>query len=103
MSTIKEIKKIEREQTAFSLQYKGFDAHGNRIEFDEVDVRFKDIRDSVVGDEFLPRTTNLQNYYLESAEIIFKTDEDVIVRICSEDYFDDEYTESFDMVHIVFD
>lgn len=103
MSTIKEIKKIEREQVALNLKYKGFDAHGNRIEFNELDVRFKDIRNSAVGDEFLPKTSNLENYYLESAEVIFKTDEDAIIRICSEDCFEYEYSESFDMVHVVFD
>ena len=103
MSTIKEIKKIERDQVALNLKYKGFDAHGNRIEFHEVDVRFKDIRNSSVGDEFYPETKNLQNYYLESAEVIFKTDEDAIIRICSEDCFEYEYNESFDMVHVVFD
>lgn len=103
MNKIKEIEKIEREQTAFSLQYKGFDAHGNRIEFNEVDVRFKDIRNSAVGDEFCPKTENLQDYTLSSAEVIFKTDEDAIIRICSEGSFDDEYYESFDMVHVVFD
>lgn len=100
---VKEIKKITREQVALNLKYKGYDAHGNRIEFNELDVRFKDIRNSVVGDEFIPETTNLQNYYLESAEVIFKTDEDAIIRICSEDCFEYEYSESFDMVHVVFD
>lgn len=103
MSTIKEIEKIQREEVAFTVEYRGYDAHGNRIEFHELDVRFKDIRNSDVGDEFIPKTENLQNYYLESAEIIFKTDEDAIIRICSEDCFEYEYTESFDMIHVVFD
>ena len=103
MSTIKEIKKIEREQVALNLKFKGYDAHGNLIEFNELDVRFKDIRNSCVGDEFYPQTANLQNYYFEYAEVIGKTDETAIIRICSEDNFEDEYSESFDMVHVVFD
>ena len=82
MNTIENIKKIEREQVALNLKFKGYDAHGNCIEFNELDVRFKDIRNSCVGDEFYPQT---------------------IIRICSEDNFEDEYSESFDMVHVVFD
>ena len=103
MSTINEIKKVEREQVALVLKYCGFDAHGNRIEFDRLNVRFKDIRNSNIGDKFLPEAGNLQNYTIEVGEVIFKTDEDAIIRICSEDSFNYEYTESFDMVHVVFD
>ena len=42
MSTIEKITKIEREQVALNLKFKGYDAHGNLIEFNELDVRFKD-------------------------------------------------------------
>lgn len=103
MDKIKEIEKIEREQVAFRVEYKGFDAHGNLIEYNELDVRFKDIRNSAVGDEFYPKTENLQDYTLSSAEVIFKTDEDAIIRICFEGSFDYEYYESFGMIHVVFD
>lgn len=102
MNQIKEIEKIEREQVAFRVEYNGFDAHGNRIEFHKLDVRFKDIRNSAVGDEFCPKTENLQNYNLSSAEVIFKTDEDAVIRVCFEGAFDDEYGESFEMIHVVF-
>lgn len=103
MDKIKQIEKIEREQVAFRVEYKGFDADGNFIEFHELDVRFKDIRNSNVGDEFYPETENLQNYSLSSAEVIFKTDEDAVIRVCFEGAFDDEYNESFEMIHVVFD
>lgn len=103
MNQIKQIEKIEREQVAFRVEYKGFDAHGNFIEYNELDVRFKDIRNSAVGDEFYPETENLQNYSLSSAEVIFKTDEDAVIRVCFEGTFDDEYNESFEMIHVVFD
>ena len=103
MNKIKQIEKIEREQVAFRVEYKGFDANGNFIEYHELDVRFKDVRNSAVGDEFCPETENLQNYSLSSAEVIFKTDEDAIIRICFEGAFNDEYDESFEMIHVVFD
>lgn len=99
---IEKIKKIERETIAFELHYSGFDAHGNRIEFNALNIRFKDIENAVVGDKFAPEEGNLQNYSTEIAEVIYKTDSDAIVRICFIEEYNYEYDESFDMIHIVF-
>ena len=100
---IENITKISRPQIALSLEFRGYDAHGNCIKTHELDIRFKDIKNSCIEDEFYPQTSNLQNYYLEYAKVICKTDETAIIEICSEDNFDDEYSESSEMVHVIFD
>lgn len=103
MNEVTKIKKIERDPVAIKLDYNGFDANGGRIEFNELNIRFKDIKNATVGDKFTPEEGNLQNYYLESAEIMCKTDEDAIIRICFAEAYNDTYDESYDMIHVVFD
>ena len=103
MNQIKQIEKIEREQVALSLKYKGYDEHGNRIEFHELDVRFKDIRNSAVGDTFIPKMGNLQNYDVEILEIVMKDENNALVKVCYIEDIDYNIYEEHNMFHIILD
>lgn len=103
MSTIEKIKKIDRPQVAVRLDYNGFDADGNLIEHYYLDVRFKDIKEAEVGNKFVPETTNLQNYSIETAEVILKNENDALIKVCYEEDIGYNYYDKCDIFHVVFD
>ena len=103
MNKIEKIEKITREQIAVELHYNGFDAHGNRIESNTLDVRFKDIRNADVGDTFIPKMGNLQNYDIEVAEVIMKDENNALIKVCYIEDIDYNIFEESNMFHIVLD
>ena len=103
MNTIEKIKKIEREQVAVELHYNGFDANRNRIKSNKIDVRFKDIKNADVGDTFIPKMGNLQNYDIEVAEVIMKDENNALIKVCYIEDIDYNTYEEYEIFHIVLD
>lgn len=103
MNKIEKIKKIDRPQIAVELNYNGFDANNNLIEHYYLSVRFEDIREAEVGDKFVPETGNLQNYTIETAEVILKNKNDALIKVCYEEDIGYNYYDKCDMYHVVLD
>lgn len=101
MNKIEKIKKIERPQVAVELNYNGFDANENLIEHYYLDVRFEDIKEAEVGDKFVPETANLQNYSIETAEVILKNENDALIKVCYEEDIGYNYHDECDIFHVV--
>lgn len=99
--TIDDVEEIRREPVAFSLVHNGYDADGNRIEFTERPVTFRELEDSKVGDTFESEESNLVNQSNEIAEVMMKTDEDVFIRLCIIYENEDGVFEDYNMIRVV--
>lgn len=98
---VDDIHEIKREQVAFSLDHNGYDADGNRIEFTERLVTFSELADSKVGDTFESEESNLVNQRNEIAEVVIKSDKDILIRLCTIYENEDGVFEDYDMIHVV--
>lgn len=98
---VDDVEEIRREQVAFCLEANGYDADGDRIEFSERPVTFRELEDSKVGDTFESEEYNLVNESHEVAEVVVKTDEDVFIRIITFHYKEDRVWEEYEMIHVV--
>ena len=98
---VDDVEEIKREPIAFSLDHNGYDADGNRIEFTERPITFRELEDSKVGDTFESEESNLVNQRNEIAEVMMKTDKDVFIRLCTIYENDDGVFEDYDMIHVV--
>lgn len=98
---VDDVEEIRREQVAFCLDANGYDADGDRIEFSERPVTFRELEDSKVGDTFESEGYNLVNESHEVAEVVVKTDEDVFIRIITFHYKEDRVWEEYEMIHVV--
>lgn len=98
---VDDIHEIKREQVAFSLDHNGYDADGNRIEFTERLVTFSELADSKVGDTFESEESNLVNQRNEIAEVVIKSDKDILIRLCTIYENEDGVFEDYNMIHVV--
>ena len=103
MNKIEKINKITREQVAITATYNGYDANRNCIKHNTLDVRFKDIKNSAVGDTFIPEMGNLQNYDIEVIEVVMKDESNALIKVCYIEDIDYNTYEEHDMFHIVLD
>ena len=89
--TVNEYDVISREQTAITISYVGYGnvniENGSAEPFDETsrNITFLELYDSQVGDKFDVEPLNYTYYQEESAEVIFKEDNFIVLRISEYD------------------
>ena len=81
---IKEYEIIKRPQTAMVLNYIPIDESGVQINHFELGIKYSQLRNGYVGQIFSPIKGEYDNYIHESAKIIWKDDELVVLKITEE-------------------
>lgn len=98
---VDDVHEIKREQVALFINATGYDADGNRIEFEKRPITFLELANSKVGDTFESKEFNLVNEVREVAEVVMKTDVDVFIRIVSFNYSEEGVWEEYYLFHVV--
>lgn len=98
-----DIKEIKRQQVAFELTTILYSSNGDTISSysrEDKGITFKELSQSEVGDKFYSPEMNNMYYYSEWAEIIFKDENSVLVRVTCERQLPTSFTEDVNMLHI---
>lgn len=95
-SNVNDIHEIRREQIALTLEHSNI--NGNPI--NEYDITFKKLNESEIGSIFEPAYSNNNYFTHQSAEIIFKDNFTVLLRVKTQsNTVKGEYVD-FDLIHI---
>ena len=99
-----DIREIKRPQVAFELTTILYSSSGDTVSSysrEDKGITFKELSQSEVGDKFYsPDDMNNMYYYVERAEVIFKDENSVLVRVTCERQLPTSFTEDVNMLHI---
>ena len=99
-----DIREIKRPQVAFELTTILYSSNGDTVSSysrEDNGITFKELSQSEVGDKFYsPDDMNNMYYYVERAEVIFKDENSVLVRVTCERQLPTSFTEDVNMLHI---
>lgn len=98
-----DITEIKRPQVAFELSSIGYGGNEDNLEVysrENTVITFKELSQAKVWDKFYSPDNNNMYYYEEWAEIIFKDENSVFVRVISERELPNSHLEDVSMLHI---
>ena len=81
---IKEYEIIEAPKTALILEHLILGADGVQLKRNTKEITYKELKSASIGQRYYPTKENAKYYYWQSAEVVFKTDDLVVLRLFDE-------------------
>lgn len=81
---IKDYEVVTAPKTALILNHIILDDKGVQLQHYELDVTYKQLKDAAIGQYFTPNKTSAKYYTHESAQVVFKDSDFVVLRITEE-------------------
>lgn len=96
----KDIVEIKHHKIAFNLEHQGFTKEGFESESHERNISYLELADVEVGDVFEPLRTDDEYYIHEKAEVLFKDDKSLFIRVTVEINREKGYFEEYELLHV---
>lgn len=96
------VKEVERPQVALELQNKGLGGNNASEVYETTHtlVTFKDLSESEVGDKFETEYLNYEYSIDEEAEVIFKDEDSVLLRLKTIQNLPEGHFEDMELIHV---
>ena len=75
---------IEAPKVALTLEHLILGADGVQLKTTTKDITYKELKDASIGERFYPQKENAKYYYWQSAEVVYKSADMIVLRILEE-------------------